>query len=282
MYGRSGIPTISRWKRARKGRRAGVTRRVSPKAAFSPAQLRAIRRETLAVVSKGREVKHSYAQVDEQQVDPYLSSTVMYWSDLTTTRASNYCPIALVKGSNGDQRMANSVQPLSFKFDGLLKFTGGTDNLPFRSTLARVVFGYWTGSYDFDLSTIMTEDILLKGATTTVPIGDFNDLYLPFNRDKFSPFHDEIHELVPNQVQDVGGTASQTYMGSGKDFSFMRVRHSFGKNPKQQKYASATSAPPMDRILVGLIFCRVMTDDTVLGSINVEITGTADFTFRDS
>lgn len=234
----------------------------------------------IKTVNKGREKKRLFAQIDEQQIDPYLSSTIMTFSSLSTTLANSYCPLALVKGNNAEQRIGNTVQPVSFSFDGLLKFTGGTENQPFRTVITRVAFGFCNQDYDQDPSNLITSDIMLKSGTTSALQGDFNDLFLPFNWKKFRPVFDKKYYLTPSAYNN---QTDHVYTnGTGKDWARVRMRYSFGKNAKQQRYVSNASAIPMDRALVCIIISRVMTDDTVAGLISIEVTGTSCFTFTDA
>jgi len=239
--------------------------------------------KVIKIVNKGREKKRIWCEIDEATVDPYSGQVVANW---TGANGNSYVPNSIIQGDKSFNRTGKQLQPLFFKFDGLLKFSGEATNSIERETLVRVAFGFLGPQIDpmsFNPANLVSQELILKSGTVAVLQNNHTDLYADFNWKIFRPFYNRVFAMAPGIVT---GSAYTTYWSPNqpKDYRRFKFIHNFGKNARSITYPSDTDNDYLanSKNIVMLVITRVMTDDTVVSTLDIEMTGFSQFCFTDA
>ena len=124
-------------------------------------------------------------------------------------------------------------------------------------------------------------DLQLSNGNSIALTADFAPIMRRFNWRKFRPIKDIKFKLQPATQNVNAGTNTTGYNASAPISKMLRIKHYFGKNPKNQVYQSVNNDYPNQGNLQMLIISRPTNDDTLVTTNNIEVTGEGHFAYFD-
>lgn len=229
-------------------------------------------------IYKTAETGRIYKYCDEQQMSLQTGNAKL----LTNISADAGNWISPPATGNGVQdRTGNSINPVSFNWKGHIKISGATNLSENRKVQVRIVAYFYKQGNNVN-NTLTDLDILRYGNNVVGLFNDFRDMYADFNWSKIRPFYDRTVTLTPAflKLADDNVTNLGNFYGNGNDMARINIKHKFKKGTVLSCEDSDADDWKKNNIGI-LMMCRNANDDYTTSTLNLEVQGLGDFSYKD-
>lgn len=256
-----------------------VIAKKAKKAPLNKRQYSAVNKLVKKQLYKTSETKYQFRKIDHAQ-GIVLDGEVVQ----TTTATDGINQIPMPPDSDGlNARDGNSIQPISWQFQGHMTIPGSSQNADNRTTTVRLVAAFY--DKDTPLNVDLTDgDLFRFGNNMSGLTSDYSDIYKPFNWGKIRPFYDRIFTLQPGlgYMNDAG--TDIIYQGApqrGRDVVRLNIKHFFPKGTKLSVEGTNDTDYIKSKNIVMFAITRNVNDAYPSSALELKILGTSVYMYKD-
>ena len=238
--------------------------------------------KVLRIVNKNREMKRLFFTIDEDQVSPAGSKFLTFTYPSASGYAGSVVSNRVNRVSGEDYSYSRSgleLTPKYWEWNGVVKYQGFSTNAGYDEVMVRVVLGFVDGDnaplQDGD------GDLQLSNGNSIALTADYAAIMRRFNWRKFRPIKDIKFKLAPAAQYNSAGSNTTGHNSMAPISKMLKIKHYFGKNPKNQVYQTTSNDYPNQGNLQMLIISRPTNDDTLVTTNNIEVSGEGFFGYYD-
>lgn len=243
---------------------------------------KSLNKKVLDVLYKTAETKSVYYELDEEQLGSQTGSKSLRAQGQNNQNLSRFP----ARGDSPNQREGQAINPVMWQFKGHMRIPGASAAQDNRVTMVRVIAAHFQPNEDPDRDLTSTGSLLYYNGTSRGLFNDYRDTYADINWERFAgkPFYDKVFRMKPGYlVREYDSAGVLTTVGEiAGDTVPLKIVKYFKKGTKFSCDANQdTFCNNSQGNICIMVIARNANDDTTTSTLNVEVTGSIKYMFKD-